>query len=666
MDGTSRVILAIVAALTLCVASASAGPSPLQGDDDDWLRIVPGDVRFYVEMRNLTEVRAVFQKLDMWDTIRELAEREKPATTTKPWRHTTEIHLGLNPEAAITHLLGQRTALIATESAHWQTGVVLTELEASSDLRPWLRRWRAKRLANEGPVQRYELRGGLLLAAFGKTLVFGPTNDPEGLWARTVLLLSGRRGPMLAGRANFSALRSRLSRDYSGLLYVAWEEDDPLAFAQCTGLLIGISVTTDGIDCELRGRRPGRRETTFEFDATGVGALPASTLAVRASAFDFAAFAQKVKLKELAKTDALLSIFLELIAGDAQTTGIIDQLGPQYWIVMDRDRSGRSPIVQLPVITAICETRTGDAVMAKLDSALGLVSQFLSLLSTPKKKQEDRIIVKTTACEGVTLHYIEVGESLAYHSGLDFLAGVNICWAVMDGRLFLSTSTHHVKAIIRAARGKTTRLDSIPDWASVLPDRETDGRFAEWSLARGDEIADVVSSWVAFVKKREPDMLDRHWWQNWLAERLEHHTRLGIGLVADKEHPHRALVREVGSDSRAAGIVHVGDIVVGVGGTPLRTDKPAKEVAQRYCNRGAAREFELQIIRHGKRTTIRIPVLPAQASGLEEFDLIRTLEQLVSLSKRARIATTWRYATKAERFDAGIRIKWNTTDRAGE
>ncbi len=661
MDGTSRVTPAVVAALFLCVASASAGPSPLQGDDDDWLRIVPGDARFYVEMRNLTEVRAVFQRLEMWDTIRELAEKEETATTSKPWRHTTETFLGLSPEAAITQLLGRRTALIAPESAQWQTGVVLTELEAASDLRPWLRRWRAKRLANEGPVQRYELRGGLLLAAFGKTLVFGPANDPEGLWARTVLLLSGRRGPMLAGRADFSALRSRLSRDYSSLLYVAWEEGDPTAFAQCTGLLIGISVTADGINCELRGRRPGQNETTFNLDSSGLSALPASTLAVRVGAFDFAAFSAEVKSRKFAKTDALLSMFLELIAGDGHATGILDNLGSQYWIVMDRDRSGRSPIVQLPVITAICETPAGDAVMAKLDNALGLLSQILAIIAVPANKQGGRFSVKTTACEGVTLHYIEAGPALAYRSGLDFLAGVNICWAVMDDKLYLSSSTQHVKDIIRAARGRAARLGSLPDWASGLPDRESDDRFVEWSLARGDEIADVVSSWVDYIKKREPDMLDRHWWRQWLAERLEHHTRLGVGLVADKGHPHRAVVREVGSDSRAVGIVHVGDIVVGVDGTPLRTNKPANEVAQRYRTRGDAREFELQLIRRGKRLTVQIPVLPSQATGLEDFDLIRTLEHLVSLSRRARLATTWRYATQADRFDAGIRIKWNTT-----
>ncbi|MFH1420003.1 MAG: hypothetical protein ABII12_17145 [Planctomycetota bacterium] len=666
MDGTPRVISAVVAVLCFCVARASAEPAPLQGNDDDWLRIVPGDVRFYVEMRDLTEVRAVFQKLEMWDTIRELAEREKPDTTTKPWRHTTEIHLGLNPEAAITHLLGQRTALIATQSAQWQTGVVLTELEEASDLRPWLRRWRAKRLANEGPVQRYELRGGLLLAAFGKTLVFGPANDPEGLWDRTVLLLSGRRGPMLAGRADFSALRSRLSRDYPGLLYVAWEEDDPLAFARCTGLLIGISVTADGIDCELRGRRPGREETVFKLDTAGLGALPASTLAVRAGVFDFATFSEEVKSGKFAKTDALLSIFLEMVAGDEQTAGILDNIGPQYWIVIDRDRSELSPLFQLPVVTAICETRAGDAAMAKLDSALGFASQFLFLLSAPENRQPDRFGVKTTVREGVTLHHIEVGPTLAYRSGLDFLAGVDVCWAVVDGRLFLSTSTRHVEEIIRAARGKAARLDSLPDSASLLPDREGESRFVEWSLVRGGEIADVISSWLGFIKKREPDMLERHWWQNWISERLEHHTRLGVGLVADKEHPRRAVVREVGSDSRAAGIVFAGDVVVGVGGAPLRTDQPAKEVAERYRNRGGAREFELQVIRRGKRMTLRIPVLPAQASGLEDFDLIRTLEQLVSLSRRAQVATTWRFAAQADRFDAGIRIKWGTTNGVGQ
>src|SRR5207249_1325681 len=145
---------------------------------------------------------------------------------------------------------GRRSALIASESSEWQNGVLLAELESPSDLRPLLERWQARTLEAEGLVQRYTLTGGLMLATLDRTLAIGPPDDPEGLWGRTVQLLSGRRGPSLAGRAEFAALRSRAAGSDQGLLYVAWPDGDSTSVAGCSRLLASFSVTGSEIRCE--------------------------------------------------------------------------------------------------------------------------------------------------------------------------------------------------------------------------------------------------------------------------------------------------------------------------------------------------------------------------------------------------------------------------------
>jgi len=630
---------------------------PAAGERNDWLRLVPGEARFYVEIRDLSGVQKLFQRLGIWETVRKLAEEDSVSATSQPWRRTSEEYLGLTPDRAIRLFLGRRAALIATESAQWQGGVVLAELEERVALGPWLKRWRARSLADEGAVRRYELSGGVLLAMRDNVLAFGPAGDSEGLWARTVLLMAGRRGPTLAGRSEVAALRSRMAMDHPVTLYAAWAEGDDTAPAGLRRLLVGASVTAAGISCEFHGQRGDAADAGEQIDASWLHELPRSTLAVRSASFDFDSFLQRPGTRTGAQQDPLISLLLRGFLGEGrQPDSAQPKLERSYCLVFGRDRSS-SRGFDLPAVTLVCRGRETEGYVDRLDHTLGFLAILLGRAALPPEGTP-AARVQLEECEGVKLHHLEIGPSLAKRTGLSFVDHLDICWASHGGRLILSSSLAQTREIILASAGKGERLGDEADAASLLPS-VTDGEaVVEWWFARGSRIAEMLANWRRYLEREQPEALQAQWWQQWAAQQNTHRARLGVGLVADAKAPYRAIVREVSRGSPAIRHLRVGDVIVGAEGSRLTTSQPAQEVAERYGLRANDGRFELEIIRAGKSVKVSIPV-PADAGlDLDDFDPIRGLDQWTTLCRCARTATVWVYGGGPNRLDARVLIQW--------
>lgn len=659
-----RIAVSGMACVLACAAAAFADPAPDPNPNDpqsNWLRIVPGDAGFYAEMRDLAGIRDLFRKFGIWNTIRELTDRSVPPTTTKPWAKATEEDLGLEPEDAITRLLGRRAALIATHSSRWQSGVVLVELSDVADLRYWLRQWRSRRLADEGLVRRYELQGGILLASLGRTLVLGPAEDPDGLWGRTVLLLSGRRGPMLAGRAEFAALQTRLTRDYAGLLYVVWPEGDPTAVEKCTRMVVGLSVTEDAIECELRGQRTGTHEAPPIVNLDLLGMLPTSTWAARADSYDFAEAAQPVLEGDAPRGDAMLMLMLAAFSGNDESGNLLRDIGPGFVIACDDNRSGASrKLLRLPSVAVVCEARNGETHAERLELLVTLVSQALSWAISPRSDADlETPPVRKVELDSAVIRVADLGGPLARRTGLPFLDSVSICWTHLDGRLIVTTSEDHIRRIVMAASSKRGRLIDTRDWQHVFPHKDGDEPIAEWMFIKGKELSRVLLTWVGYIRKDHPDAMSAEFWQAWARSRLQERGRLGIGLINDPARKNAAVVREVSIQSPAAGLLLPGDAVVSVSGRALDTDNPAREVAERYAARGRATVFEVGVIRNDKPISVRVPVYPSNPLDLRSFDPLRAIRHIIVLTQRTQSITAWRYATPSDRYDAKILIRWS-------
>lgn len=625
----------------------------------DWSRIVPGDARFYVELRDLAEIRAIWQRIGIWQTVRELTDHgANPAG--RPWQQRAEELLGLGAEDAISQLLGHRSALIASESSQWNGGVVLAELENAPDLAPLLKRWSAKQLADEGPVKRYQLGGGILLAVLDRTLVLGPADDPDGLWGRTVLLLAGRRGPSLAARSDFGALRSRLSAPPQGLLYSAWRRDDPLAFEGCTRLLAAARVTESEIQCDIHGQRSNPRLDETVLSKSDLAALPADTLAVWAGSVDFKDVARRNAEGRFGSAESFAGILIDaLTVSRTGAENLVDQLGPKVRFVLAPDPAAQGSGMDLPAMTVLIQsTEKENTFVGLLDGLFFILTNIIGSQGAPSDPPAAEVAVKKTPCEGVDLHSIEAGPALARRLKLDFLNKVEFAWARLDDALLLSTSRAHAEKIIRAAHGKGPRLDDMPDAGGIFPSSDEHGDLAECFHLRGSRLSSMLSNWLEYLGKHQPQALRPRWWQNWAGARVHQRDKLGVALQADPHHPDRAVVLEMEDGSPAAGLLEIGDVVTGAAGSPIDSKEPAQEVARRYQARGDRTVFVVDVIRGQKTIRVEIPVPPAPTMGAAEFDPIRAIRQIAVLSRRADMVTVWRFASHKDRLDARVRIRW--------
>lgn len=639
---------------------AQATPSPSLGDSD-WSRIVPGDARFFVEVRDLAAIRSFWQGIGIWHTVRELTEDEG-GPTSRPWQSRAEDLLGLGSEDAISRLLGRRSALIAAESSQWNGGVVLAELENTPDLGPLLKQWEARQLADEGPVKRYTLAGGILLAVSDRTLVLGPAEDPDGLWGRTVLLLGGRRGPSLAARSDYGALRSRLSAEPQGLLFSAWQRDDPYAFAGCTRLVATAQVSTTEINCELMGQLSTPRPDESPHLSADLASLPSSTLAVWAGPVDFAGIIRQNAEGRFGSPETLAGIFLDVFtASRFGDTSFIEQLGPTFRLITAIDPAAAGGGVDLPAFTILIGSKKRTEIIEHLDGLLGILVAMLQYAPGDAGENTPGAAVEIQRCEDINLHSIKIGPYLARHFRLEFLENVELAWAYVDDALLLSTSRRHSEQIIRALRRKAERLDASPDAVGILSPGGRRDEMTECFYLRGSALSEMLSNWLAYLDGSRSEAMRPEWWRSWLDERLHQRDKLGLALGADPADPRRAVVLEIDEGSPAAGHLEIGDRIVGVGGSPMTTSQPAQEIAQRYRRRGGATEFALDVVRGEKTTRVLIPVAPSPMTGLDDFDPVRALRQIATLSRHAESVSVWRFASRKDRLDARVRVRWKDT-----
>ncbi|MCG8406154.1 MAG: hypothetical protein MI923_13235 [Phycisphaerales bacterium] len=626
--------------------------------DVNWLRFVPGDAHFYVELKDLDGIRRRFRHLGIWGVVRRLTEGSDPTTTQPTHRQAGEM-LGMNPETAITQILGRRSALFATSPAKWQSGVILAEVDRSADIRRLLVKWGAKRRGNEGKVRRYVLRGGTLLAVSDRLLVLGAANDPEGLWGRSVLLLSGKLGPHLQGTPKFASMQARLQGDHGGFAYMAWPENDPYAIAKCQRLVLGFTLTDSELHCEVHGQRRNVTETLTSCDVELIRSLPADTLAAWSSSFDTEILRSPPPGTVLDDDRSLIGVFVETLRMlDRSPDQFLRKLGPRITIAIGSSSEQASEAFPFPPATILWQAQDAREHAKKLDMIISLFATLMQVAAAPGSQK--LIEVETQTFEDVTLHIVKVGPILAKRFGLEFLNQIEVCWAGLDHHVLFSLSTEHVKKLIRSRCGRTEQLGAGAEMEAILPTRRKNEPAVEWFFLRGTEISRILTDWLKYLIKKHPAAVSDRWWQEWAERRLRDHGRLSIGLRSDEG---SAVVEEIGADSPALGILQVGDRIVSAAGQSVTGKHPAQEVRRRYESRGAVTGFELGILRRGKRMDVKVAVSPVPDVNLQDFKPIHALGQITILLHRVRTMTISRYGTNPDRLDLDILIRWNTSSK---
>lgn len=632
----------IASAVELPGAHAQSPASPPARED--WARLVPGEARFYAELSDLASVREHFRRLGIWKLVLDLSERDQPGATTRPWARRAQESLGLGQDEVVNQLFARRVALMATDSSRWQQGVLLGQLAGDADVAALLGQWSAQRSFEEGDVRCYRLRGGLRLALRGSTIALGPSEDGDGLWGRTVLLMAGRRGPHLAARSEFASLRSRLSRPFAGLVYGQWADDEP-AVAGCNRLMVGFDVSAEGITSEWQGQLVRPTERTKPLEATE-WSLPAdAALMTWSFRHDWdaraAATSQPTTLFDRL---ASLAVTVLLEPGEGEDR-LLNLVGPNYTIVLSCETAGDGA-ADLPVVSAVVDSRAPAEHVRQLDR---LVSLFVMMFASfADSKDPIRAgAVQQTRHHGVEVHHVALGPVLARRFETPSLEAMQVAWTAVDQRLVLSTSVEGVRQLIDALRRGPAKQKGD---ASKLTERLE---------VRGAATARLIASWLAHMRAHRPEMTQPAWWKSWAGGQFSRINQFGVALVNDPESPGRAIVRDLQLTSPARPHLEYGDVIVAVNGASLPQRGAAQEVARRYQQRGEATTFELEVLRRDEIKLLRIPVAPAEAPDLRDFDPILALDRLALLLGRVDVLRFERVAGRPDRLDARLTVTWS-------
>lgn len=622
---------------------------------------MPGDADFYVEISDLSKLRKNLQTLGVWEALRETIEGDQ--ASTQPWQKRSDQLLGMSSEELIVRVLGKRAALFAKRSDDWQNGVLIAQIDSRMELQALLQDWRARPLADEGVVRRYQLRGDLLCAVLDQTIILGPPNDPDGLWGRSVLLMTGR-GPHLAGQSAFASLRSRLSAEPDAIVFARWPDDYPYAFAGCERLMLSMQFDGATTSCALYGRRRTSIGDEPSIDSNLLRRISASAIAMWAGALNDAGTAPADgSLAPAGPGEFLHQLIAKLPVWSASEPSLLSSIDPCVLLQLG---SLKTDELLFPTLTLTMRSEDSAGIVRQLDPVLVLFTQMIAIFATSKDNAYDIPDVEHSETAGADLRRIDLGRVLARRSGLAFLRPMKLAWTADDRNVFIGTSAEFVEETLRAGHGPAGGSASRSQ--SALRELYDDKRelIAEFGFVRGEAVAEMVNSWIAFAESRYPEVVDNGWWQVWIASKLTEQSRFGVGMVDDSTAPGRAIVREISPASPAALYLHVDDVVVGVAGKALDSKRSAQCVADHYERRGDANVLSLDVIRDGQRMKFDIPVPNSPRLSSLNIRPITALRRVAGLLRGIESASYVRVSDDPTNLDVRVIVRWSDKGAGGQ
>lgn len=661
MNFTRRRTLA--AAFFVVAGAIAARPAPAHGQAPDqvasvdFARLVPGDADFFVEVSKLRDLQQSFQSLGVWQALRDTVEGDK--ATTQPWQRRSEQLLGMSSEQMVVRVLGHRAALFAKQSDDWQNGVLIAEFESRVALRTLLQDWRARELPKDGPVRRYQLRGNLRCAVLDRILILGPPDDPEGLWGRSVLLLTGR-GPHLAGQSEFASLRSRLKDAPDALLFARWPKEYAYAFAGCERILVTMKFESIQTTCNIYGRRRTPRQDDVAIDSALLERASEEAVAVWAGALDDDDAAADPSLAP-SGPGALLHQLLGRLPNWRGTQASLLR-SAEHGVLL---QLGTSPSgdFQFPTLCLTLQSKDASNVAQQFDDLFVLLAQLIAYFATPRGEAFEMPSIEHQTHGDADVRRIDLGRLLARREGLAFLRPMELAWTATPSVVVIATSTASVVQTIRRGDDESDRHGSnaLHTAMQQLCDTSKES-VAEFGYVRGRAASSMVASWLEYAKTRYPEIVNDAWWQVWIASKLAEETRLGIGLQNDKTAPGRAVVVEIAPSSPAASLLQVGDVIVEAFGEPLSNRNAAQSLATHYERRGDRDAMPLVVFRDGRRMTVDIRVPRSPLRHPLKVKPITAMGRLTALLGGIETASYARMSTDPAHLDVRIRLRWADVD----
>jgi hypothetical protein len=526
-------------------------------------------------------------------------------------------------------------------------------------------------------IREYHLGREHLLATNGSVVIIGHPAQRRDIFGRAVLQLGNEYAASLADAEDFQDRTAELPPQSQVVLYagtgtretstgtatgVWWPEGWP----QFESAAVAAVIESTGIAVHMNGRldSAGRASRRTRVPVESVLRLPSSAIIAWSRSIDY------VDLLRVLEADYPQIVSMVLHSGltpEELEEGLLSHLvGDSVLMVgqMDVHPMGTdgTETLALPVAAMAVETDDPYLVEGMLDRLTHNLLRSLDLESLPEGVSA---VERRPLAGGGEVVSVPVGQVLAARSQCPFLRNLTVSWTVADRWLVVSSHPGTVQAIIEARRAETPSLPAelVP---AVLREAESQGAAGQMLLiARPRAAASMIDSWVGYITRHHPEMLEPQWWERLRQKQRLDSVQLGI-LPSTRNLPGAVEVGDTMPNYPAYGRLEPGDVILAVDGKPLSTDNPLSSLREQLATRRRPNAVTMLVRRGGRELEIDVPLQTAawDTGTLRPIELLRKAAAVMRLFSSASYAV-WRSAPEV--LHARLELNWTepTATRTG-
>lgn len=644
---------------------------------------VPVDARLFLEIQDTQGLSSVPAGAALSDVLALLVAQVRTsgeATATAPvftgWRKLLSDALGLNDERTAELLLDGRLAVAAEDWTALDSAVLIAQPRNPEALES---RLKARKTAAESlaGIRRYRLELGYEIAADKRVFIVGRQAGAGSLHARCLSLLSSDRGLALTDLVEFRERISEVPPNAQIVLYLgtnqrrvgpatqpATGEWWPILSPPVRSVAIGTVLTEGGVAVETTGRLAAGQELPRHTPPVeALLFLPPSAIFAWSYPFNYV---NEYRRFMAAPAQAPQRFYLEILQwglspGKLENDLLRHLVGDTVCMVArvpvyPKGQGIGNPLL-LPTFAFAVQIDDPD----KVDETLRQIAEnMLRLVNLPSSPDNTVQIEEETLRRGRSLHgnngEFELEPAHAASGTLRAIPLARMCppglyrelfganelsWAVCDGWLFMGTHRETVRQIVDARRGRSP-LMSADALQQAIRRSQPPRRFPDMVLlAQPGAASEVIDSWLNYIGRNHPEMLEPKWWQQ--IRRQSEGTQVQLGIVPAPASANGAVeVADILPDFPAAKLLQVGDRLTAVDGHKLDLDRPLQSLRDHMARRDNNDRIRLTVLRDGESRDVEIP-LPIQTASAAAAQPLTLLRQLSHLLRGFSFAsyTTW-------------------------
>jgi hypothetical protein len=670
--------------IILCLTSLAA---PTRADKvgtprDTLASAVPGDVRIFIEFRDLNSILQSPSGEILAGVLENLigphrfaSSQPAPQTLTRldpplaSWQRQLMLAIGMTNEDAATLLLQGKLAIAADSWNGLDDAILLAEPTNVATMEKELKSFRVNvpgkplnlALPEVKPLVKpsihyYSWGQDHQLCCDGRFVVAGRASSPSGLYTRTIGLWRSENGIALSDLADFTERTAALSPDRQLLLFVTagrrtnTENRTILADGLWPGIwpelksfAVGITLTSDGVVIDTGGRTDpmGFVRQACTTSADYFSKLPDATIAAWVERINYVEEYRRIT-RGLA--GGVLRFYLDVLQTGLAPGNIEQQLlapltGDTIFAIGQTEYAPNVRVRQDPLLLPAVALGIKTANSAGAAQVLRQVTENLLRLLNVQARTGSALQLSERKLDSVdeVIHTIPIGQFFGTRTACEFLKTMTLSWTVADDWIVVATGEGMIEKMVRARRGLEPTLSP----ATLAENfRRGNDQAKLMMIVQPRAAGEMIDSWIGYLSHYHPQMLLADWWSGQRQKQRVSAAQLGI-LPSSIQNGAIEVAQTV-PNGPADHRLQPGDRIVAVEGRRLEPRDPQRSLRLFLNGRRDPNRVVVTIIREENcEEDIELslaPPAPRVTVGTSPVELLREAADLLRIFSTANYA----------------------------